>query len=90
MNCKEERLQVHAHTDTREGSCVGVDMVPRAKGESRMHAHQATSQSEQAMEHANTGCTQAKQRQGVIATGGERSEERRVGKECRVRWSPYH
>ena len=28
----------------------------------------------------------------VIATAadGERSEERRVGKECRSRWSPYH
>src|SRR5256885_12634313 len=23
-------------------------------------------------------------------TGGARSEERRVGKECRSRWSPYH
>src|SRR2546429_6706282 len=23
-------------------------------------------------------------------TRGERSEERRVGKECRSRWSPYH
>src|ERR1019366_8229985 len=22
--------------------------------------------------------------------GGERSEERRVGKECRSRWAPYH
>ena len=22
--------------------------------------------------------------------GGARSEERRVGKECRSRWSPYH
>jgi len=27
---------------------------------------------------------------GVIALGGARSEERRVGKECRSRWSPYH
>src|SRR2546428_12231470 len=29
---------------------------------------------------------------GVIVTLllGERSEERRVGKECRSRWSPYH
>src|SRR2546426_9907752 len=30
---------------------------------------------------------------GAIAatcTGKERSEERRVGKECRSRWSPYH
>src|SRR2546422_11219702 len=24
------------------------------------------------------------------AAGGARSEERRVGKECRSRWSPYH
>src|SRR5215204_3780266 len=26
----------------------------------------------------------------VGAPGRERSEERRVGKECRSRWSPYH
>ena len=26
----------------------------------------------------------------VISIGGDRSEERRVGKECRSRWSPYH
>ena len=25
-----------------------------------------------------------------IASGVSRSEERRVGKECRSRWSPYH
>ena len=25
-----------------------------------------------------------------ICTGEQRSEERRVGKECRSRWSPYH
>ena len=24
------------------------------------------------------------------ADGNDRSEERRVGKECRSRWSPYH
>ena len=27
---------------------------------------------------------------GNISIGGTRSEERRVGKECRSRWSPYH
>src|ERR1041384_8214177 len=27
---------------------------------------------------------------GFLAGGNERSEERRVGKECRSRWSPYH
>ena len=26
----------------------------------------------------------------IIAGGDYRSEERRVGKECRSRWSPYH
>ena len=26
----------------------------------------------------------------VLFILGERSEERRVGKECRSRWSPYH
>ena len=25
-----------------------------------------------------------------LLTDGDRSEERRVGKECRSRWSPYH
>ena len=26
----------------------------------------------------------------VLQSGAFRSEERRVGKECRSRWSPYH
>ena len=26
----------------------------------------------------------------MLIPGGGRSEERRVGKECRSRWSPYH
>ena len=26
----------------------------------------------------------------IVVGGGNRSEERRVGKECRSRWSPYH
>src|SRR2546430_16816988 len=30
------------------------------------------------------------ERQRGDATEQERSEERRVGKECRSRWSPYH
>src|SRR2546426_11822364 len=27
---------------------------------------------------------------GTLLRGARRSEERRVGKECRSRWSPYH
>ena len=30
------------------------------------------------------------QNAGVSAARNHRSEERRVGKECRSRWSPYH
>ena len=31
-----------------------------------------------------------RQSEGIEARGLGRSEERRVGKECRSRWSPYH
>ena len=34
-----------------------------------------------------TGFTRAKNAGNIIM---KRSEERRVGKECRSRWSPYH
>ena len=27
---------------------------------------------------------------GTVVAAKDRSEERRVGKECRSRWSPYH
>src|SRR2546422_6357653 len=32
----------------------------------------------------------ARERPHLVALTGDRSEERRVGKECRSRWSPYH
>src|SRR2546421_7791501 len=39
---------------------------------------------------ADAICGQLRER-SVLASGfGSRSEERRVGKECRSRWSPYH
>ena len=28
--------------------------------------------------------------EGIMMRGPKRTEERRVGKECRSRWSPYH
>src|SRR2546421_5046253 len=34
--------------------------------------------------------THAAHRAQLAERRGERSEERRVGKECRSRWSPYH
>ena len=34
--------------------------------------------------------TKKKLMEGIVAGMNDRSEERRVGKECRSRWSPYH
>ncbi len=44
------------------------------------------------MLRAAEGLAEASQRLGipVIFKSSFRSEERRVGKECRSRWSPYH
>src|SRR3989441_10299068 len=39
------------------------------------------------LERAIAGLTQGIERRGLVLA---RSEERRVGKECRSRWSPYH
>ena len=43
---------------------------------------------ETAIELAKKGCT--RQSHGARTSSASRSEERRVGKECRSRWSPYH
>src|SRR5206468_9598795 len=42
------------------------------------------------IQHCRTHEASPKQSGPVIRTWCERSEERRVGKECRSRWSPYH
>ena len=42
-----------------------------------------------ANEYRNIAKTAANE-DGTISLGARRSEERRVGKECRSRWSPYH
>ena len=44
-----------------------------------------------ALGHANPEVNEALTRQlNTLWHIGNRSEERRVGKECRSRWSPYH
>src|SRR3712207_9573383 len=40
--------------------------------------------------HMNIKCVNAEERFLSKLKGVSRSEERRVGKECRSRWSPYH
>src|SRR3712207_7680347 len=43
-----------------------------------------------AVDQAELGVAPAHQRGQAELGRAERSEERRVGKECRSRWSPYH
>ena len=38
----------------------------------------------------NLGAALASEGRKVLLIDNDRSEERRVGKECRSRWSPYH
>src|SRR5690242_18582687 len=40
--------------------------------------------------HRQRGLFLRKASSSTPTSGGTRSEERRVGKECRSRWSPYH
>ena len=60
-----------------------------AQGEARLRRAQ---HEEKILEHQMKQLTR-KERTHRLCTRGamlERSEERRVGKECRSRWSPYH
>ena len=77
--------------DSEEGSTVGIDVDPS-------HFKVTT-------ETWKTGTTEKDQNHDAaisfdrhaamlvvenLKRDGKRSEERRVGKECRSRWSPYH
>ena len=48
-------------------------------GMEAMHAHDVNAERMEVPQNAKT-----------LAVSFARSEERRVGKECRSRWSPYH
>ena len=41
-------------------------------------------------EHFDVSSMQDTEESTQVDEDGDRSEERRVGKECRSRWSPYH
>ena len=45
---------------------------------------------EKKQETLNKDLEELKSKQTVMNNTINRSEERRVGKECRSRWSPYH
>src|SRR3712207_9262660 len=68
------------HTELYRGAEYVVDFLPKVKIEAAVSDDQV----ERAIESIESAA-----RTGKIGDG-KRSEERRVGKECRSRWSPYH
>src|SRR2546422_2418409 len=72
------------HTEVYRGREYTVDLLPKIKLEMVLPDHLVTSAVETILKSAKTG----KIGDGKIFLS--RSEERRVGKECRSRWSPYH
>src|SRR2546422_10432943 len=65
-------------TEAVGGDLVDVESLARGT----QNAHEA--------EIRPTMMLKLRRADAVIENGLERSEERRVGKECRSRWSPYH
>src|SRR5260221_3031199 len=90
---------------TREGRAAGAEVPARdirhkAAGGMQQHAWGSSAAD---VEQDQSGETRRRlgiwrvwerdakrHRQLPVVAGPERSEERRVGKECRSRWSPYH
>ena len=69
-------------------------LTPRTKAIIPVHLYGQAAQMDEIMDFAHRhdlfvveDCAQA---HGATFQGRKRSEERRVGKECRSRWSPYH
>jgi len=92
MSSNESRRPVREGADTPETSSVG----PEASLEEGVHMSKTHDADEPKLvadpvrEHAAPPAEQTDElADGERARGG-RSEERRVGKECRSRWSPYH
>src|SRR2546427_4543760 len=69
------------------------DLVLQVQGPREVAVECAAAQGAAAVErgHGQHGVPEVHIGQGAAAEGQRiRSEERRVGKECRSRWSPYH
>src|SRR5256885_14275396 len=68
---------------------IGLQAQLRAAAEHGGHAREIPGQ--RALGHQVDGAAHgAAGRHAAHQRTGARSEERRVGKECRSRWSPYH
>ena len=70
------RADLHSHTTHSDGALTPLELVRKA--------HAAGLSALAITDHDNVGAIDE------ATEWGKRSEERRVGKECRSRWSPYH
>src|SRR5256885_3069031 len=69
------------------GTCDQRQVVRRRRLARSVEAAGSPGQGVVGLEVLRLGVHQA---DGLADAAGRRSEERRVGKECRSRWSPYH
>src|SRR5256886_10368522 len=69
------------------GDAESVARAPRFSVAGRIVAHRSFGKAAFVKLRDRSGEIQVWVKQDTV---GERSEERRVGKECRSRWSPYH
>src|SRR5258706_7321456 len=74
-----------AEDGIRDWSVTGVQTCALPISRRRVSAR-STSVAASSCRHSSS----AADRNGAAAQALRRSEERRVGKECRSRWSPYH
>src|SRR5574337_737703 len=75
---EQDAAEVLKHLSARDVQTIGSAMAALSSV-SREHV-------EQVLDKLNDDVG----RHTSLGVGTERSEERRVGKECRSRWSPYH
>src|SRR2546430_2181540 len=103
MRALAHALAVRAHAPLPEVHEAMHDEQPEAgtvlaAGATRMQARESLEQARAvrgakahaAVAHRQLHLAVERARAERDAAAAERSEERRVGKECRSRWSPYH
>ena len=73
---------IRDHCVTGVQTCALPILIPRFINAYRNNSHKT--------EESKSSLSEKEQYKQNIEKGEERSEERRVGKECRSRWSPYH